>query len=235
MKRICALLFCFTLLTMLLWGCQGHMPQQNRGGVGLLVEKPPTQPPQDTTPTVAPTEAPTQPETTEAVSDHWKFAYIDTLQQLQPTHRTYALVDIDGDAIPELYASGDCEATGDGVYSYQNGKVVELRLSRTGGGRYVPGEGLLRNTNGNMGYYTTHIYKLDGGRFRLLWTGTEIQEYAEDENGIMRFTVTYHIDDAVVDQSNYYAVMGVFFPEDSALPLNQNALSYEEILEQLVP
>ena len=47
----------------------------------------------------------------------WKTAYLNFLEQEKDSHRSYALVYIDGDDIPELYLSGRDEATGDSVCS----------------------------------------------------------------------------------------------------------------------
>ena len=66
----------------------------------------------------------------------WKTAYLNFIEKEKESYRSYALIYIDGDNIPELYLSGIDEATGDSICTYKNG-FVEQQLSRVGGGWFV--------------------------------------------------------------------------------------------------
>lgn len=81
------------------------------------------------------------PAAEESTIPEWKIAYLQYLEAKKDGHLSYALVYIDGDDIPELYLSGNCEATGDSVCSYKNRTVIDQPLNRIGGGRYVERNG----------------------------------------------------------------------------------------------
>ena len=57
----------------------------------------------------------------------WKTAYLNFLEAEKDTHLSYALIYIDGDDIPELYLSGDCEATGDSIERIQSVSALAAR------------------------------------------------------------------------------------------------------------
>lgn len=191
-----------------------------------------------TTPTTQPTTepAPTVPSTTEPLSQDWQTAYQDFLEGAKDHHVAFALIYVDGDDIPELYLNGDCEATGDALCTYKNGQVIEQRLRRTWGGSYIPGTGLIKNTNGNMGYYTTDIYALTGSGFASIWNGLEVQEFAppanEDEE--MTITCTFSIGDQTVSEKAYYAAIEEVFRTSQAVQLHEDAVSFDAIRQQLL-
>ncbi len=181
------------------------------------------------------TTEPTQtvlPETTAAPQlQDWKTGYLEFLEGVKDSHVGFALVYIDGDEIPELYLNGNSEAIGDAVCTYKTGKVIEERLSRTWGGSYIPGAGLVKNTNGNMGYYTTDIYSLTANGFTVIWNGLETQEIIpplnEDEEATM--AITFSIGDQTVSEEEYYAAIEALFNTSQAVPLHENALTYDAV------
>ena len=93
-------------------------------------------------------------------STDYKQAYLDFLKDEKDSHRSFALVYLDDDNIPELYLMGACEAEGDMICSFKNGVVVYEYLKRTGGGKYIERGGSVINQNGNMGRCYTDVYKL---------------------------------------------------------------------------
>ena len=69
-------------------------------------------------------------------NENWKSAYINYLRNGIKnnwakngkggySYEGYALIDIDGNDIPELYMMGNSTASGDQICTYNNGKVVE--------------------------------------------------------------------------------------------------------------
>ncbi len=183
------------------------------------------------TPATEPTQV-TPPETTATPQlQDWKPAYLEFLENAKDYHVGFALVYIDGDDIPELYLNGDCEATGDALCTYKNGRVIEEPLSRTWGGSYIPGSGLVKNTNGNMGYYTTDIYSLTDTGFVNIWSGLEVQEIIppanEDEEPTM--AISFSIGDQTVSEEEYYAAIEAVFNTSQAVPLHENTLSYDAV------
>lgn len=180
--------------------------------------------------------ATTEPAPTEPQLQQWQMAYLDFLERAKNNHIAFALVCIDEDDIPELYLNGDCEATGDAICTYQNGQVIELRLRRTFGGSYIPGSGLVKNANGNMGYYTTDIFKLTDSGFVSIWSGLEEQEYIPpvNENEDATFVSTFFIGDQVVNEEAYYAAIETEFPASQAVWLHESAVSLDAIRQRIL-
>lgn len=179
--------------------------------------------------TVADTTAEPQPQ-------DWRAAYVDFLEGAKDYHVAFALVYIDGDDIPELYLNGDCEATGDAICTYKNGRVIELRLRRTWGGSYIPGAGLIKNTNGNMGYYTTDIYRLTDSGFASIWCGLEVQEMVPpaNENEEPTLDISFSIGDKTVSEEEYYAAIEEVFNTSQAIRLHENTVSFDEIRQLIM-
>jgi hypothetical protein len=114
----------------------------------------------------------------------WKMAYLKYIFDLENAggRYTYNLVNVDADGIPELFVHGGCEADGSMICAYKNGQVVEQHLRRLGGASYIPGSGLVRNCNGNMGNYSTDIYRLGSNGFIELFHGLQEDSYEEIVN-----------------------------------------------------
>ena len=204
-----------------------------------LTTPPTTEPkpanPKPTEPT--PTEpAPTQPKPTEPQLQDWRTAYLDFLENAKEYHSAFALEYVDGDDIPELYLNGNDEATGDAICTYKNGEVIEQRLNRTWGGSYIPREGLVKNTNGNMGYYTTEIYRLTDSGFVVIWNGLEEHELVPpaNENDEPTFVITYSIGNQTVGESEYYAAIEAEYDTVRAMDFHKNAIPYDAVRQQIL-
>lgn len=127
-------------------------------------------------------EAVTQAQTTEAttqaavlettqVSDEWKDAYIDYLNNNSSSRNIgYDLIYLDNNNIPEIIEIGDCEATGCRVVVYNSGSVESTQLRRLGYS-YIERDGLLCNDGGHMGYYFDIVYSLKNGELTMIDEG----------------------------------------------------------------
>ena len=186
----------------------------------------------ETTETTEATEA-TEP-TEEQVEPEWKAAYLAFLEDRKAEYGFYALVYVDGDDIPELYSRGIMEAGGDCICTYKNGVVIESRLSRIGGGRYIPRSGMLINTNGNMGYYSTTVYRLTDSGFTLILRGLEEHSYEYLENGEVKETIEYFIEGESVTEEAFYSAISAVFDYAQAVSFSENAVSYDEIKQQIL-
>lgn len=110
-------------------------------------------------------------ETTQ-VSDEWKDAYIDYLNNNSSSRNIgYDLIYLDNDNIPEIIEIGDCEATGCRVVVYNSGSVESTQLRRLGYS-YIERDGLLCNDGGHMGYYFDIVYSLKNGELTMIDKGT---------------------------------------------------------------
>lgn len=124
--------------------------------------------------TQAATQATTQaavPETTQ-VSDEWKDAYIDYLNESSSDNNEgYDLIYINDDNIPELVEVGKYESAGCRVVVYNNGSVQVTQLTRLSF-TYIERGGLLCNDGGHMGYYFDIVYSLKNGELTMIDEGT---------------------------------------------------------------
>lgn len=94
----------------------------------------------------------------------------------------YKLIYINDDDVPELYFSGDCEATGSGILYINTSDMVEtVWLSRIAGA-YDPGNNLYYHEQGHMGYYFDEFYGFVDGVLVSLESGYYTEVY--DENAI---------------------------------------------------
>ena len=107
----------------------------------------------------------------------WKPAYIDYIERNTKTYDSWSgtyveefkLIDINGDAIPELYINFMYGYAGNSVISYYNGSLIEVNFS--GGLTYIEGQGLFCSSGrGSTGYRDT-IYQMEDGEFTVLGEG----------------------------------------------------------------
>ena len=163
----------------------------------------------------------------------WKEAYLYVIDYAKDEHVSYALVHIDSDNVPELYMNGSSEARGDGLYSFKNGKVIELRLGRTRGGSYIEKSGTVYNHNGNMGYYYTEIYKLDADGFSLIFNGSMEEAIIQNDSGDYESSYVYSIDGVSVNEEEYTNAINQVFNIDKSTLLYKNAVEYSLIKSQI--
>lgn len=159
----------------------------------------------------------------------WKTAYLNFLEAKKDAHFSYALVFIDDDDIPELYLSGDCEATGDSICSYKNGTVIEQPLLRIGGGWYIEKRGTVFNHNGHMGATYTHVYKLVEDGFALTFEALSVERFRNDD-----LYYEYSIGDNPVTESEYNSALETAVDFENAVRLNENEVNYDSIRQQII-
>ena len=164
----------------------------------------------------------------------WKTAYLNFLEQEKDSHRSYALVYIDGDDIPELYLSGIDEATGDSVCTYKNGAVIEQQLNRIGGGWYIEKSGNVINQNGKMGRIYTHVYKLNEDGFILTFAALSAERVEVLENDEYKLHYEYSIGDKSANESEYNSAIEAAFDFENAVRLNDNEVNYDTIRQQII-
>ncbi len=164
----------------------------------------------------------------------WKTAYLNFLEQEKDSHRSYALVYVDGDDIPELYLRGRSEATGDSICTYKNGEVVEQHLNRTGGGWYIEKSGNIINKNGTNGQLYTHVYKLNEKGFALTFEALSAERVEVLENDEYRPYYEYSIGDKSANESEYNSAVEAAFDFENAVRLNEKAVNYEAIRQQII-
>lgn len=152
-------------------------------------------------------------------NENWKSAYINYLRNGIKnnwakngkggySYEGYALIDIDGNDIPELYMMGNSTASGDKICTYNNGKVVEA-WGWVYGISYVKGKNLLNISGGHMDVYFDHIYKIENGEFVQIHKG----DYGAEDNSNVKFDENdmpiykYEWDGKKVSKSEYESLL----------------------------
>ena len=242
LKKIFSLFVVFVVVAMALCACEAttppdHNDQSSSSQTG------------DTRESIEETsESTTAPDTSNPPSgdnvtfSDWSTAYLDFVERREREYGkesaygfefSYALVYIDNDDIPELYALGICEADGDTVCTFRNGRVVEERLERRFGGKYVERSGILVNQNGHMGRYYDNVYQLDQNGFSQILDAVYTKRYVELENGDFDTISEYFIDGKTVSKDEYYDAVNQAVDLSKAVEFYENAVPYAEIKQQI--
>ncbi|MBQ9087035.1 MAG: hypothetical protein IJY47_07615 [Clostridia bacterium] len=166
----------------------------------------------------------------------WKTAYLDFIERRESEYAfdyRYALVYVDNDNIPELYAMGTCEADGDLICSYKNGRIIEQRLGRMLGGKYVEQSGTIMNQNGHMGQYYDNVYKLDENGFSQILNASYTERYVSLENDEFEIIKEYFIDGNPTTKDQYNVAINSCFDLSQAVEFYDAAVSYTVIKQQI--
>ncbi len=140
----------------------------------------------------------------EPVGEDWKQAYLSCVQECKDRHSndlewlSFWLVDIDGNAIPELYIDEGSTAAGSNLYIYNGGQVKSVSMW-SGGLMYQKGANCFVDTGGNQGYYHSIFYTIRDGEIVQLGKGELIQ--LPDENNEIKETYTWN--DKEVSKEEY--------------------------------
>ena len=226
-KIILSILFCFLIC---LCACQVST-QQNNENTQDLIEK-------NSHTTTNPSTNDTQKDDGVTFFD-WKTAYLDFIERRESDYGfdfRYALVYIDNDDIPELYAMGACEADGDLICSFRNGCMIEQYLSRNAGGKYVERSGIVINQNGHMGQYYDNVYKLDQNGFSQILKASYTEHYVPLENSKnddYEIINEYFINGKTVSKDEYNAAINATVDLSQAVEFYENSVSYDVIKQQI--
>ena len=231
LKKIIALSLCLVVLALTLCACADE-PQNSGDNTSVVSSDSDNQSTENPSDVSSEPTGVITPDRLSAMGE-WQRAYVDFIETKKDDHSSYALVYIDDDDIPELYMSGICEATGDGVYSLKNGAIIEQRLGRIGGGSYIERRGMFANQNGSQGACYTDVYELTDDGFTKIFNAVSIEKVKTAENGDLTLSYEYSVEEKKVDKVNYEKAVNESFDFSKSKPLNKNAVSYEEILKQI--
>lgn len=160
----------------------------------------------------------------------WQTAYLDHMEANDDGFTYYALIHIDDDSIPELYAEGLDTAY---VLSYKNGAIVKADLSIAGGScSYVEYGGALHVSSGRMGSYYDEVFTLDESGFENVFTGSQIEggTPVTDEYGYMYFEVTYTANGNEVSEDEYYNALGAVYDGTDETFASYSTYEYDTIV-----
>lgn len=183
-------------------------------------------------------------------SSEWKQAYIDYINEHRDQPMAddflYKLVDINGDATPELYVNYGTTAAGDAICTYAGGSVVEQSMWNYGFS-YLEGQNRFRNAGGHMDVYYDKIYTIENGQFVLLCQGnygaSDNTHVSLDSNGLPIYTYRWNGTE-VASEAEYTDLLhqaydmqkavtpfdGADFDSDAGRYVGNGLCNYEEIL-----
>lgn len=168
-------------------------------------------------------------------SSLWKNAYLEFIERRESDYvfdYRYALIHVDDDNIPELYVIGTNEAEGDSICSYKNGNVIEQKLERMLGGKYIERSGKFLNQNAHMGDYYSDVYTLDKNGFSHILKASYTERYVTSNDKI-EIINEYFIDGKSVSKDEYNAAIKDVFDISQAVNFNKKAVSCNSIKKQI--
>lgn len=173
--------------------------------------------------TVAPT-ASTEPTTEQGGKfSSWQEAYkyyIENNSHDSNGGNSYCLIYLDDDDIPEMLDFGVSEADGTRVVVYNNGILAETQMNCLSV-QYIPGENLLLNNDGNMGYYTANVYSIVDGVLTKIASGTQSEDTSAPELDSDGFLIAFHFkctwNGESVSEDEYAANLNAIFDSSKAV------------------
>ena len=112
----------------------------------------------------------------EAASGEWKQAYLDYIAENRiygiwgNEDTVYVLININNDAIPELYIGYGFTYAGSVLCTYTDGKFVTQDMW-VYGFSYLEGQNLFCDSGGHMDVYWDKLYKIEDGKFVMVADG----------------------------------------------------------------
>ena len=174
------------------------------------------------------------PENEEQMSQEWKDAYIEYIDEYTQQGYTseldtdFYLLNINNDNIPELYMTGPNRIDGDRLSTYANGAVVERRTN-IGELKYIPGENLLNDElKGYWGRYYDTIIQIKDGQFTEIGGGY----YEEDFYNPQPETNVYYWNEEQVTEEEYFANLNAIYDKSREVSPS-NAYSLSQIKEAI--
>ena len=166
------------------------------------------------------------------IEEDWISAYVGIFEVLDDDPDvTYDFLYIDNNDIPEILGEGSYEALGNKIYSTYEGQVYVLEMERLFF-EYFYKEGLINNTDGISGYYFDRVYRLNKGRFSLVFDGSYGIDYEKEEESFEEATCDFLIGSQPVSKEEYKSKLKEAFPYD--YPMYHSELSQTLTKDELL-
>ena len=168
----------------------------------------------------------------------WKDAYVEYLKKKEENESLqnyrFQLVNIDGDAVPELYIESGQMAYGAELCTYAHGAVQSQYISSLGLS-YIEGENLFRDWMGHMDGYADIVYSITDGEFSVRYHGN----YGAADNSNVQYDAAgepiyeYYWNDTQVTCEEYERQLAAVYDEARAVRPYENLCSYQDIAEKI--
>ncbi len=201
------MILALTACALLLWGCgEEERPEPDEH----IEEEAKTRPEQSQEPEEKNSSEKVDRDRAEDMdTEPWRSAYANYLEMMGGKGEellydvTFSLIYVDDDEIPELVCDSGVEAGGCQILTYHDGKIDILQTNRLFFD-YLERDGLLCNSEGNMGYYYDVVYRIQDGKWVFVAQG----EYhdpdgvpVQDEEG--NFIYQYIWEEKEVSEEEY--------------------------------
>ncbi len=162
-----------------------------------------------------------------ADSGEWKQAYIDYIDNtIAETFSDssmffevsqFAIIDIDGDEVPEVFYDSGFGAGGSGLLTYADGEVSEIHGGNSSSIYYIEAGGIFKYNSGHMDSFTDDVYTISGGKPKLKLSGKYyLPDGAYTGTGDVQDYYEYYINDAQVPRGVYEKKLAAAFDQSSA-------------------
>lgn len=160
----------------------------------------------------------------------WKAKMAEFIRERDYPASGYNLIQMDMELPPQVVAIGDCEATGSSIFLSTKDGIQDVQLGRLYFS-YIPGGGVLNNSEGLMGCYYDRIYDIEDTRLELMADGEWYAEYSSDGEE----TFTYYWNQKEVSETEYNTLLNEAYPTIQAVDgyVYKHELSYEEMIDLL--
>ena len=147
----------------------------------------------------------------------WQKAYAAAIRGEKDSGFAYCFIDVDGNDIPELVVNTGFEAGGCQIYTYSDGQAHVLQTNRLHF-TYLPGQNLLCNAEGSMGYYYDIISRIQDGQWETVARGEYDTTTGEcDEERGRYICQNYTWNRTPVTREAYMAALDAIYDEASAV------------------
>lgn len=147
------------------------------------------------------TEQITEEPSTVAISSEWKDNYISSID-IGAGMEKFALIDVDGNGIPELFYSSGFEMGGGSISTVSQGQINTIR---TGSGGIFYWNSRVSCIVGRQGRYAKKVFYISGGTLQCVFDGAErAQSMDFDMDYPNDFTYSYRLDENSNSQDASY-------------------------------
>ena len=172
--------------------------------------------------------------------NEWKKSYLDRIDSFdaegdESARRSYDLIYVDEDNIPELVCVGDCEAAATRILTWYRGGLTDNIWTGRLYFEYISRKSLLLDCEGHMGYYWDIVYELDQGHFTQVALGEYGEDTSKDPDPETGYPYFYKFNNREVSEEQYYKELAKYYDKNSSIPgYNwERLLSKEELTNML--
>jgi len=166
-------------------------------------------------------------------ADDWRSKYIDYIfennRMLDFRSTEFMLVHISDDKIPELIMDHNITSEGAVMFTFLNGRVESLWFPASSWISFVERENLFIISGGRMDFYFDRVYRIENGRFVLLYEGT----YVTDFSGADASDFHWYWNDKEVSKDEYKRLLASVFDYSKVTYARENTLCLCETINKI--